>query len=467
MFGLGLLSKSMIITLPIVLFIIDYLLGRKFNYKLVLEKIPYLIVLFCGLFLYGIFSDFDSSVQGFTGKITLDNINDEIIPINNIPAFDRLVVSSYRVIVMAGHLIYPSKLSIVYPLSEYPNFIEGSPIKMYFSFILLISILLFSIYSHSFTRIILASALFFIFTIIPVLGMPGSSTSNVSDRYTYIPSIAIFLLIGFLLRTLSLKFHNLKIPLIAFSVGILLVLSMMTFNRCRVFNNSISLWNDVINKYPTSVVAYNNQICAKCDLGDYESAIIDCNHLISILPFDPSAYNNRGVAFYKVKKYQLALADFSKAIEFKGDYIEAHFNKGLVYEDLKEYKLAISSFDMVNTLQPYYFQSFKRKGDIYLFKLQNYTSAIGEYDKALLINPTHFEITNNRGVAKQNMGDLKGALFDYEAAAMLSSENAIVYFNKGMINIELGNKDKGCKDLYQSLKLGYKNADKEIKKHCQ
>jgi tetratricopeptide (TPR) repeat protein len=469
LFGLGLLSKSMIITLPIVLFIIDYLFGRKFNYKLLVEKIPYLIVLFCGLFLYGMFSDFDSSLQGFTGKITQDNISNQIIPISQVPVFDRFIVSSYRVVIMVGHLVYPSKLSIVYPLSEYPSFIEGSPVKMYFFFILLISILLFSIFSHFYTRtrIILACTLFFIFTIIPILGMPGSSTSNVSDRYTYIPSIAIFLLIGFLLRTLAQKFRNLKVPIIVLSVGILLFFCIMTFNRCRVFNNSISLWNDVINKYPTSVVAYNNRSCAKCDLRDYEGAIIDLNHLISIDPSDPSAYNNRGVAYYIIKKHQQALDDYNIAIELKADYLKAHFNKGLVYEELKEYKQAISSFDMVNTLQPGFFEAYKRKGDIYLFNLLDYHSAIVEYDNGLLINPVHFEITNNRGVAKHKNGDLNEALIDYEKAAMFSPKNAIVYFNKGMVKIELGMKDLGCIDLYQSLKLGYKDADKEIKTHCQ
>lgn len=467
LFGLGLLSKSMIITLPIVLFIIDYLLERKLNYKLFVEKIPYLIVLLCGLFLYGTFFDFDTSLQGFTGKIIQDNIGSEMIPINNVPVLDRLVVSSYRVIVMLGHLIYPSELSIVYPLSEYPNFIKGSPIKMYFSFILLISILLFSIFSHSFTRIILASILFFICTIIPVLGMAGSSTSNVSDRYTYISSIAIFLLFGIILRKLSLKFHNFKVPIIAFSVGILLIFSVITFNRCRVFNNSISLWNDVVKKYPTSIVAYNNRGSAKVNLGNYQSAIIDFNKLISMESHNPSNYNNRGVAYLKIFKYHLALADFQQSIKLDSKYLKAHFNKGLVYEKLRDYELALSSFDMVNTLQPSFFKSFKIKGNIYLFKLHNYTSAIAEYDEALLINPTHFEIINNRGVAKHKIGDFKGALIDYEKAILLSPKNAIVYFNIAMINIELGKKDNVCEYLYQSLKLGYNNAEKEIKKHCQ
>ncbi len=151
----------------------------------------------------------------------------------------------------------------------------------------------------------------------------------------------------------------------------------------------------------------------------------------------------------------------------KADYLKAHFNKGLVYEELKEYKQAISSFDMVNTLQPGFFEAYKRKGDIYLFNFQDYHSAIVEYDNALLINPIHFEITNNRGIAKHRSGDLEEALIDYEKAAMLSPKNAIVCFNKGMINIALGKKDLGCKDLYQSLKLGYKDADKEIEIHCQ
>ncbi len=467
LFGFGLLSKSMIITLPFVLFIIDYLFRRKFNYKLLVEKIPYFIVFFCGLILYGLLSDADSSFQGFTGKVITDNISGDITSVSNVPVFDRLVVSSYRIIILIQHFFYPSKLSIVYPLSVYPNFIEGSSVIMYLSFILLISILLVSIFSHSFSRVIPASALFFLVTIIPILGMPGSPTSNVSDRYLYIPSLAILLLIVFLLKKLIMRYPKLNIPFIALSAGVLVILSISTYARCTVFNNSISLWDDVIRNYPTSAIAYNNRGCTQSDSADYNNAIVDFTNSISINPIDPGAYNNRGVAYFMMKENELALADFNKAIELNANYIKSHFNRGLAYEKVEEYDLAISDFEMVSTLQPNSFQAFKKKGDIYFFKLQKYTSAIAEYDKALLIDPTHFEITNNRGVARHKMGNLTGALIDYEKAAILEPGNATVCFNIGKVNIELGNKDTGCKYLYQSLELGYKDADVEIEQHCQ
>ena len=467
LFGFGLLSKSMIIILPFVLFIIDYLFGRKFNFKLIIEKTPFFIIFLIGLFLYGIFTNYESSFQGLTGKIIQSNLSPEISATGSVSVIERHIVSAYRIVVMLGHLIFPSKLSIVYPLSEYPSFIESSQIKIYSYSAILIFILLIGFFFRSVTRVILALTLFFIFTILPVLAMPGDSTSNVSDRYTYLPSLAFFLLVGFLLRTLFIRYHKIKIPLIALSIGVLLSLMIITFNRCIVFNNSISLWNDVINKYPNSVIAYNNRGTAKVDLGDYEGAIIDFNNSILLEPNYPGSYNNRGVAYFKSKKFQLAITDFQQAINLDAENLKAYFNKGLVYEHLEDNNHAISNFDIVNTLQPDFFQTYKKKGDIYLFKLQNYISAISEYSKALALNPLHFEITNNRGVAKHKNGKLKEALIDYEKAAMLSPENAIVYFNLGMIKIELGKEEMGCKDLYQSLKLGYKNAETEINKNCE
>ncbi len=467
LFGFGLLSKSMIITLPFVLFVVDYLFERKFNYKLIVEKIPFFLLFICGLFLYGISINYDSSLQGLTGKITQTKLNLETNSIGVSPAIERLVVSSYRIIVMSGHLIYPSNLSIVYPLSEYPNFIESSQIIMYVYSAVLIFILLIGFFARSATRVLLASTLFFIFTIVPVLAMPGESTSNVSDRYTYMPSIALFFLIGLLFRILWIRYHKIKIPLIALSVGIILALTLMTYNRCRVFNNSISLWDDVIKKYPISAVAYNNRGTAKADLGDYQSAIIDFTNSISIQPYDPGAHNNRGVSYIEVKEYQLALADFQQSIKLDANYLKAYFNKGMAYEDMNENEQAISNFDMVNKLNPAFFQAYKRKGDIYFFKLQNYTSAISEYTKAIALKPSRFEITNNRGVARHLLGNLGASLIDYKKASMLSPENAIVQFNIGMVNIELGRKDMGCKHLYEALRLGYQNAKEEIKKHCQ
>jgi len=196
LFFFGILSKSMIITLPFSLLVMDYALERKFNKNLFIEKIPYFIIFIIGLYLFGIFHHFLNLTQGITGimsKEVLNSIGVNIVHSN--PLLLRVITTSYRIVLLLFKIIVPIHCSPIYKL---PNFFVTQEISLidYIYPLIVLFIIGACIYLHRISRIIPAGLLFFFVNIIPILGMVGSESTFISDRYDYISSTGILYILG-------------------------------------------------------------------------------------------------------------------------------------------------------------------------------------------------------------------------------------------------------------------------------
>ena len=191
LYFLGILSKSMIITLPFTLFVIDYLFHRKFDLKLFLEKIPYFLFFIAGLYLYGAFHSVQNLIAGFT--VDANSVASQ--PVHSNPLLLQVVSISYRTFFFLIKIILPVKTSPIYML---PDFYTSHVLNIYCWVypLAILAIAVLGIYLHKYSRTVPAGLLFFFITIIPVLAFHGSETSFVADRYDYISSIGIISIWG-------------------------------------------------------------------------------------------------------------------------------------------------------------------------------------------------------------------------------------------------------------------------------
>jgi len=121
LFTIGIISKSMIITLPFVLFVIDYLFKRKLHYKLFLEKIPYFIVLIVGLYWLGVFNpensaDFTAAQSSI--KNAISNNSEDNFTVFGL-AVHKATFTSYRMVNWLSRIVAPQKLVVIYPLPDF------------------------------------------------------------------------------------------------------------------------------------------------------------------------------------------------------------------------------------------------------------------------------------------------------------------------------------------------------------
>jgi tetratricopeptide (TPR) repeat protein len=208
-----------------------------------------------------------------------------------------------------------------------------------------------------------------------------------ADRYTYLPSLGPFLLMGLGAAWVAEKMSALKegrFAIKAFIAAAALIfagIAYLTLEQIGIWKNGFVLRNDVIEKHPDRApVAYNNRGIAFMKMGRLDKEIEDFNAAIALDPSDYMAYinlgklylnigsfeksieyagkaivlapsqavlyNNRGVSYHNTGRYDGALENFNKAIELDRNYANAYFNRGNLYRDIGRKELAIADYQM-------------------------------------------------------------------------------------------------------------------------
>jgi protein O-mannosyl-transferase len=165
--------------------------------------------------------------------------------------------------------------------------------------------------------------------VIPVGG------ARIADRYVYVASIGIFLIIALGFDWLKDRYqirnkllYRLILLVFVCWIGLLYTL---TFQRTKVWNNSLVLWSDVLQKFPGTQRALINRGNALFDLGRHQEAIRDYNIVLAKNPTDVAAYINRGRAKANIGDLQGAISDFTICTRLSpGDYLP-YYNLGILY----------------------------------------------------------------------------------------------------------------------------------------
>jgi len=466
LFGLGFISKSMVITLPVVLFLIDFSLGRKWSFKLIYEKIPYFIVVIIGFFLYGLFSRWQMHTEGLTEDILpMADSSFNFITDSNI--FYRITFLSYRFMQWINAIIFPHDLAVMYP---FPWFIKKGilPAYLYVWPILILFAIGLSIYLFKYTKIILAALLFFFVTIFPVVNM-NLNESYISDRYTYMPILGFAVLFGlFLFRVLEIKVTGLRKFLIGLFGIYFIFIGVSTFVQARNWENGTTLFTDIINKYPDYGRAYLlRAIAREMDKNDIKGAISDCNKGIEVGPDKLSeAYYSRAGFKMKIDDFQGALKDYNLAIKKDPDFKEAFFNRGILHNKMGAYKEAIKDFKRALEYNFWEYESYYNIGSNYGI-LNDTVQAFRYLNKCLSMNNTDVKVHYNIGLINARNNNYSQAVKKFDQLLVIDPKHAQGYYNRGMAQYFLNNLNECCADLNQAKKYGFKRADEMIKKYCR
>ena len=141
-----------------------------------------------------------------------------------------------------------------------------------------------------------------------------------ADRYTYLPSIGIAIMLAWGIPLLFQREDMRKKILFPAGIAVLAILAVLTWQQCGYWKNSIELFNHALQVTKDNYLAHNNLGLALFEEGKIEEAIDHYNKAIGITPDYDLAYYNRGNAYYSLGQYQRAIEDYNKAIRLKPDY---------------------------------------------------------------------------------------------------------------------------------------------------
>lgn len=413
-FLLSLLSKPMAVTLPVIIVLLDYYEGRRYDARYIYEKLPYVA-------LSAVFSAVAVIVHkaaGWTGETTAGS----------------LIAGMYRA--LNGLLFYVSKLFAPTGLTH--TYVNSEKFSQWFGPAdLLIIMSAVSVFVLLAVRKIsrktaLFGAAFFVAALLPVLQIVANGRAIAADRYTYIPSIGIFFVVSSALYAFSKKSAAVKKAVIWLFILLAAVLSVMTWQRCLVWRDSVSLWSDVLAKYPGFAYALNNRGLAYCDLGEMDKAFDDFQNAIKYDPGLAHAYNNRANLYRREGDIKKAFADYDKSLELNPSYLEAYFNRGSLHEGMRRYDKAVSDYSKVIELDKGNARAYLNRGNTFA-AMKEYERALGDYSEAIWNNPSGPDAYINRASVYIELGELEKAAEDLDGAVRASPLSAEAYYNRGVL----------------------------------
>jgi len=456
-FSAALLSKAMAVSLAVTLVAIDYLLGRDLKSKtLWFEKIPYLAM----SLIFGVMA---VRAQQESGAMVDDT--DKLV----FAFYERILFASYGFTQYLIKLGFPVKLAAFY---AYPDKINNSVPAIYWVYPLIpiafITAFYFAVKKN--LKLIAFGMLFFVFNIALVLQLLPVGNAVMADRYSYVPSIGYFLILAVGYKMLINKFGSMLYPMRFIFLLYVAAISYFTYKRMDIWQNSMTMWNDVIDQFKNVPAAYNNRGNALKDKNLFEEAIADYNAAIKLKPDHYKAFNNRGIAkknigvntnnidlireaivdydtALKIKTdyddaysnrgnakrllqdFEGALKDYNRAIELKPMFPQAYSNRAATKIDLRDFDGAIQDLQKSIDLNPRFVEAYYNMANAYFSKL-DYDNAIKYYQLALQLRPNYAEAYANMAGAKFQKGDQNGAIADYEKAISIAPK-ADTYVNMG------------------------------------
>lgn len=453
---LGICTKEVVITVPAMILASEWILFPK-NYN---KKLYIALVVF-GILLYVLFTKLvHTDLSIFTQTFPSDShAGDILTPARYFLTQMRVFLTFLRLLVLPIHqnldYDYPVSTGLIHP----PLTLLGLSV---------ISGFIFLIIKLRRTLPLIAFGLAWMLITFSINLAPRANV--IFEHKLYLISFGFFLTF---VAVLSVFVRNHK-TFVWILLGIITILSLVSFQRNKVWENEFVLWDDVVRKSPYKARAHNNRGYFLDLRGNYAQAMTDFKNAIALDPNDADAYNNRGLAYFRQGNLTQAIADFTRAIEIKPGQAELFNNRGLTYARQGNYTKAIVDYTKAVEVNPKFTDSYSNLRNA-RFKQENlaigasekdcfnqgsasfrqgdFATAIDKFTKAIKINTKFVQAYNNRGLAYYNEGKYSPAIQDYNKAIDLDPDYADAYYNRGLALDRQANQTQALSDFNKAIEI--------------
>jgi len=341
-FALGLMSKSMMVTLPIVLLLLDYwplcrfsiVGGHISNGRLFKEKIPLLLM---------------STATGII-SLVIQKSDNNAAQISIGPLYTNLVKATNSYCYYIFKLLWPANFAIVYPFEP-----DRIPLwQTTVSIILLITVTALAVGARRKRPYVFVGWLWFLTTLLPVSGIVSIGSHFIADRYSYIPFIGLFIILswGFYdLMPLNWRSVN-AIKLLPISVFV--TLSFLTYKNVTYWKDSITLYNHAIAVTDRNWVIYNNLGVQYLISNQFDKASTNFLKALRFNPYYTDAYINMGSTNRSIGNYLKSIEYYKYALKLEPENLFAHMNLAKVYFEQNDITNFTSEYNIITKLSPAY-----------------------------------------------------------------------------------------------------------------
>lgn len=331
-FALGLMSKPMLVTLPFVLLLLDYWpLGRLRPpmASLVLEKIP-LLALSLASSVVTYLAQERGGALALAGDGTLATK-----AVNALAAYAAYIKQTF----------WPLSLAVYYP----PGTIAMPVWQVSLAGICLVLVTIQAIRKARRYPFFAVGWLWYLGTLVPVIGLVKIGTHAIADRYTYIPLVGLFLVIAWGAEELPAALRWKNSALAPSAVAVLAVLSILTFLQARHWRNDITLYEHALEATDRNWLAHKNLAAALVSRGDLPKALAHAAESVRIRP-DPYGYTSLGWIHAQLGDIGRSIESCREALRMDPNHAKARYILAMDYIRLGENGAAVREYNVLKTI---------------------------------------------------------------------------------------------------------------------
>jgi protein O-mannosyl-transferase len=415
LFAAGLASKPMVITLPFVLLLLDYWPlarvrgaheeGDKASTlqwtRLVIEKLPLL------------------ALSAASAVITMQaqESGGAIRTSTEVSFGSRISAAIWAYAMYLWKMVWPARLAPLYPHPG--DSLATWQVLVAAAVLLAISAMVWRLRSR---RYLPVGWLWFLGTLVPVIGLVSVGEAAMADRYAYIPLIGIFVMIAFGVTDWAESKQLGFWPAIPAAL-ILAALAFATHRQIEYWQSSVELWSHTIAVTENNFVAENNLGGALILEDKEEEAHPHFEAAARINPKDPMSRNNLGIYFQKHNQTREAVAQYEAAVHLTNDpnfLAQTYANLGAAQRSLSEDGPARESFEQSLRLNPNQFNAWLGLG-LLAQKQGKLDEAVSDLSRSVELQPSaqgYFEL----GRTLAQAGHVPEALRAYQQALQVSPD---------------------------------------------
>ena len=467
LFFCGLMSKPVMVTFPCVLLLLDFWPLERWKTmrfgKLIVEKLPFFLLtaLVCSL---------TYVAQKHTGMMN---------PLADLNLSERLQNTPVAYIRYLAKAFWPIDLCALYP---HPG--QWPIVLVLGSLVLVAAITVFVFLQRKQRPYLLTGWLWFLGTLVPMIGIVQVGAQSMADRYSYIPIIGICIALGMSVANLA-KNSGLTPAWLCIG-GVALVCAMLTRQQISYWHDNASVWRRAIAVTDRNFEAHYRLARALAIQGDLDAAIVEFNTVVELRPgfaeahyslgkalalkgqldqalarfqraveIDPSnvvALNNVGNILLQRGRFNEAMGNFRRVLEIQADNGPAHSNLGYALVQLGQVDEAIAHLQKAVEFQPRNSSAHNNLGSVYL-RRRDFTGAVTEFQIVLQLEPDSVEACNNLGSSYLALGKLEEAIQTFRAAIALQPGSAELRRNLGFALSQQGRLDEAIREFEEAVRL--------------
>jgi Flp pilus assembly protein TadD len=409
--ALGLMSKAMLVTWPCVMLLLDYWPLKRIQpgrvKRLLVEKIPFFV-------LSAVVCLVTLAVQQHAGAMATAG---------QLPFGWRCENAIVSYCLYLGMWFCPVHLAVFYP----PR--ANWPVATVLAAALLLAVISLLCFRERQRRPYLVTGwCWFLGTLVPVIGLIQVGDQSLADRYMYLPSLGLLIMIVWGLCEFTRSWRHQQMALAVAGSAVTILCACLTVNQLGYWKNSETLFQHALDVTQDNYIAHNNLAAAMEDRGDYDDAINHLQEAVRIKPYDAPAIFNLGLAYYSLGRYDDAIGQFQAALRLDPNNPDICLNWGNVFFMEKQFDDAANQYQKAINLSPNDAQAWYDLGKVFQTK-NDFTDAMDKYREAIHLSPGYAQAHNNLGYLLQNTGHVAEAITEYEEAIRLNPDYTLARNN--------------------------------------